>query len=47
MIADYQNEVKTPLVMQDFFEALKNVQKSVSQAQLDGYAEWMKQFGSV
>jgi katanin p60 ATPase-containing subunit A1 len=25
MIADYQNEVKTPLVMQDFCDALKNV----------------------
>jgi hypothetical protein len=33
--------------MADFKEALKNIQKSVSQEQLTAYADWMKTFGSV
>jgi hypothetical protein len=33
--------------MQDFVEAITNIQKSVSQQSLDEYAAWMKEFGSV
>jgi len=46
-IKEFQDEVETPLMMEDFLEAIKNVSKSVSQDQLNDYAEWMKQFGSV
>jgi SpoVK/Ycf46/Vps4 family AAA+-type ATPase len=42
-----QNEVDTPLTMVDFKDAIKNVSRSVCQEQLNEYAEWMKQFGSV
>jgi SpoVK/Ycf46/Vps4 family AAA+-type ATPase len=34
--------VDIPLTMVDFKEAIKNVSKSVSQDQLNEYAEWMK-----
>jgi katanin p60 ATPase-containing subunit A1 len=30
-IKEHEHEINVPLVMQDFLEALKNVQKSVSQ----------------
>jgi SpoVK/Ycf46/Vps4 family AAA+-type ATPase len=33
--------------MNDFLEAIKNIQKSVSKDQLKEYEEWMKTFGSV
>jgi SpoVK/Ycf46/Vps4 family AAA+-type ATPase len=33
--------------MEDFMEAIKNIQKSVSKDQLKEYDEWMKMFGSV
>ena len=42
-----QEEIDVPLTMSDFKEAIKNVQKSVSQEQLTSFQEWMKQFGSV
>jgi katanin p60 ATPase-containing subunit A1 len=42
-----QEEIDVPLSMQDFQDALKNIQKSVSQEQLTAYAEWMRTFGSV
>lgn len=46
-IKEVQNEINVPLTMEDFREAIKNVSKSVSQAQLDEYAQWMAEFGSV
>ena len=46
-IANMQDEIAAPLTMDDFKEALKNIQKSVSQDQLQAYADWMKNFGSV
>jgi len=33
--------------MQDFIDAIKNIQKSVSKEQLKDYSEWMNLFGSV
>jgi len=42
-----QEEIDIPLVMEDFDMAIKNISKSVSKDQLQEYAEWMKQFGSV
>ena len=46
-IRDLQKDINVPLTMKDFLEALKNVSRSVSQAQLDDYAKWMSEFGSV
>lgn len=46
-IREVQNEINVALTMQDFLEAIKNVSKSVSQAQLTEYSEWMAEFGSV
>lgn len=40
-------EIEAPLTMQDFMDACKNISKSVSEEQLNGYRDWMKQFGSV
>jgi katanin p60 ATPase-containing subunit A1 len=33
-----QDEIDVPLTMEDFLEAIKNIQKSVSQEQLNQYA---------
>ena len=46
-IKESKNEIDCPLTMQDFKDAIKNVSKSVSQAQLDDYANWMAEFGST
>lgn len=46
-IRELQKDINVPLTMRDFLEALKNVCRSVSQAQLDDYARWMAEFGSV
>jgi katanin p60 ATPase-containing subunit A1 len=46
-LAQMKEEVEQPLTMQDFKEAISNIQKSVSQQSLDEYAAWMKEFGSV
>ena len=46
-IQNMQSEIDVPLTMQDFLDAIKNIQKSVSKDQLKDYAEWMKMFGSV
>jgi katanin p60 ATPase-containing subunit A1 len=46
-LAEMKKEVDMPLSMQDFVEAIGNIQKSVSQQNLDEYAAWMKEFGSV
>jgi SpoVK/Ycf46/Vps4 family AAA+-type ATPase len=36
-----------PVSQKDFEDALKNTSKSVSQKNLDFYAEWQKKFGST
>ena len=41
-----QDELELPITMEDFENALKNIQKSVSQDCLDEYQEWMDQFGA-
>ena len=46
-IREVQNEINIPLTMDAFLEAIRNVSKSVSQAQLDEYQQWMAEFGSV
>ena len=40
-----QSELDVPITMEDFMDAIKNISKSVSQANLDEYAKWMKEFG--
>ena len=40
-------ELEVPITMADFVEALKNIQKSVSQGNLDEYAKWMAEFGCI
>ncbi len=40
-------ELDVPIDMKDFLEALKNIQKSVSQESLDDYARWMSEFGCI
>lgn len=42
-----QKEIDIPISMKDFEEAIKNISRSVSQANLDEYAKWMKEFGCV
>jgi len=46
-IQSMECEIDVPLKMQDFLDAIKNIQKSVSKDQLKEYADWMKMFGSV
>lgn len=46
-IEQLRKEIDVPVSAEDFKQALKNIQKSVSQASLDFYAEWMEKFGSV
>jgi len=46
-IAEMQNKFTIPLTMRDFEDAIKNTSKSVSKDQLESYANWMKEFGSV
>jgi SpoVK/Ycf46/Vps4 family AAA+-type ATPase len=42
-----QQDFEVALTMEDFKDAIRNISKSVSKDQLDEYATWMKQFGSV
>ncbi|XP_060579567.1 katanin p60 ATPase-containing subunit A1-like [Ruditapes philippinarum] len=42
-----KEELNMPTSMEDFLEAKKKVNKSVSQDDLKKYEEWMKEFGSV
>lgn len=42
-----QEEIDIPITMSDFLEALKNIQKSVSQDHLKEYQRWMDEFGCV
>lgn len=42
-----KNELTLPTTMEDFTEAIKKVNKSVSQEDLEKYKKWMEEFGSV
>ena len=46
-IKEMQDEINIALTQSDFLEAIKNVQKSVSQDQLNEYQNWMAEFGAV
>jgi katanin p60 ATPase-containing subunit A1 len=41
-----QEDMNVPITMNDFLEALENIQRSVNQDQLDKFQEWMDQFGA-
>jgi len=45
-IQELQSEIQQPLTQDDFLEAIRNVNKSVNQSQLDEYSQWMAEFGS-
>jgi katanin p60 ATPase-containing subunit A1 len=40
-------ELDVPITMSDFNEALKNISKSVSAANIEEYQKWMAEFGCV
>ena len=42
-----KEEIDLPVTMPDFVEALKKVSKSVSEADIKKYTDWMEEFGSV
>ena len=42
-----KDELNVPTSMEDFIEAQKKVNKSVSKDDLKKYVEWMNEFGSV
>ena len=42
-----KDELQLPPTMEDFVEALKKVNKSVSKEDLEKYKKWMDDFGSV
>ena len=42
-----KDELDLPTSMEDFMEAAKKVNKSVSNDDLKKYEDWMKEFGSV
>lgn len=46
-IEQLRKDVDVPVSQKDFEDALKNTSKSVSQKNLDFYAEWQKKFGST
>lgn len=46
-IKKFEDAVNIPLSKDDFLEALKNVNKSVSKDDLNKYDVWMKEFGTV
>lgn len=41
-----REELVTPTSMEDFEQAMKNVSKTVSAADLEKYDKWMSEFGS-
>jgi len=41
-----REELLTPTSMEDFEQAMKNVSKTVSAADLEKYEKWMAEFGS-
>jgi katanin p60 ATPase-containing subunit A1 len=46
-IQNLEKDIEVPLTMTDFEEAIKNIQKSVSEQSLKVYDNWMKEFGAV
>ena len=42
-----KEELNQPTTSEDFEEAVKKVQKSVSKEDLEKYEKWMAEFGSV
>lgn len=42
-----KEELILPTSMEDLMEAIKKVNKSVSQEDLEKYKQWMEEFGSV
>lgn len=42
-----KDELDVPVTQADFLEAIKNTSKSVGQDDLQHFADWMKEFGSV
>ena len=42
-----KHELTMPTTNEDFIEALKKVNKSVSQEDLEKYKKWMDEYGSV
>lgn len=46
-IDQLRKDVDVPVSQKDFEDALRNTSKSVSQKNLDFYAEWQKKFGST
>merc|ERR1719215_428284 len=42
-----KDELDVPVMQPDFLEAVKNVSKSVGNEDLQHFADWMKEFGSV
>lgn len=42
-----KHELTMPTTMDDIIEAIKKVNKSVSQEDLEKYKKWMEEFGSV
>ncbi|CAB1105961.1 unnamed protein product [Ectocarpus sp. CCAP 1310/34] len=46
-IMEMKDELAAAVTMEDFRSSLRKVSKSVGQADLDKYAEWMKEFGSA
>ena len=46
-IESLAKDMEVPLKMSDFEEALRNIQKSVSNDSLKQYSVWMKEFGAL
>jgi len=42
-----QQMMNTPMSMQDFVDALKNIKTSVSNKNLDEFKNWFRDFGSI
>jgi katanin p60 ATPase-containing subunit A1 len=42
-----KEKLEQPTSMEDFYIAIKKCSKSVSQADLEKYATWISEFGSV
>lgn len=46
-ISNLEKDLDIPLSMNDFEDAIKNIQKSVSQESLKQYDVWVKEFGAL
>ena len=42
-----KEELMQPTTMEDFLEAMKKVNKSVSKEDIEKYLKWMDEYGSV